>query len=263
MNALAHQYFYEDANFDEVLICSDGLEKIVWSEVELLDPTFPRGWFELSQVPSEDRLEFIKSFWLNHLPFQPKAHLAISDFFNALDDVSVVLTKAKEHWEPQLVYSLMDNSCFFRGLSPARDDEMMELRDELDFPFPSDFSAFTKIHNGFGKRSELDLLKISQIPAATRRLKEILIKAIEPVRSGETIVDAGTLVPFFETSGLSSFQCFYEDWYPGSEMGNIYFSGIDSTLSDTSRRETWEENGAFPTFLEWLASYLGGMEIAP
>lgn len=262
MNALVSRFFYEDADFDEVLILSEGQGK-KWSEVKRLAPDFPRGWFELSRLPSEDKVEFVRAFWLGRLPFQPASHEAISNFFSLLDDVGVVLAKDGEAWIPQLVYSLMDNSCFFRGLSPAGDEEIDELKKELDFQCPSDWRSFAKIHNGFGKIADLDILKISQIPAARRKIKEMILKAKRPVRSGEILVDPSALVPFFEASGLSSFQCFYEDWYPVDEMGNVYFSGIDYTLSDTSRRDAWIENGAFPTFLEWLASYLEGMEVAP
>lgn len=266
MNALVRRYFYEDANFEEVLILSEGPER-KWGDVERLVPGMPRGWFELSRVPSEDRIEFTRSFWLKRLPFNPKAHEAITEFFGSLDDVSVILSKKKESWSPQLVYSFMDNSCFFRGLSPASEEQIVELKGELDFPFPADWIAFTKIHNGFGKLSELNLLKVEDIPGARRKVMEMVLKAPQAVKSGDAAIDAGCLVPFFEASGLSSFQCFFADWYPGNEMGNVYFSGIDYTVSDVRRRdaqrETWSDSGAFPTFLEWLASYLEGMEIAP
>ena len=262
MNALVHRYFYEDANFEEVLVLSEGPERN-WNDVERMVPGFPRGWYELSRVPSEDRVEFTRSFWLKRLPFHPKAHAAISDFFNSLDDVGVVLSKKKESWEPQLIYSFMDNSCFFRGLHPSSDEQAEELKDELDFAFPSDWIAFTKIHNGFGKLSELNLLKIEEIPSVRRKVMDMLLKAPQVVKSGDTVIDPSSLVPFFEVSGLSSFQCFYADWYPGNEMGNVYFSGIDYTVSNAALREAWGDNGAFPTFLEWLASYLEGMEIAP
>ncbi len=112
--------------------------------------------------------------------------------------------------------------------------------------------AFIKIHNGFGKLSELNLLNLEDIPSARRKIREMVLKAPHPVKSGETVVDPSSLVPFFEVSGLSSYQCFYADWYPGNEMGNVYFSGIDYTVSNTSKREAWYDNGAFPTFLEWL-----------
>ena len=262
MNALVRRYLYEDANFEEVLVLSEGPARD-WSEIERLAPNLPRGWFELSRVPSEDRVEFSRAFWLKRLPFNVKAHAAISDFFSSLDDVGVVLTKKKDVWTPQLVYSFMDNSCFFRGLPPASESQIEELKEELDFAFPNDWISFAKIHNGFGKLSELDVLQMDEIPTARRKVMEMLIKAPQAVKSGEKVIDPSSLVPFFEASGLSSFQCFYADWYPGNEMGNVYFSGIDFTVSDASRREAWGDNGAFPTFLEWLASYLEGMEIAP
>jgi hypothetical protein len=262
MNALVRRYFYDDANFEEVLVLSEEPKKN-WSDIEQLVPSLPRGWFELSRIPSEDRVEFSCSYWLKRLPFNPKAYAAISEFFSALDDVGVVLVKNKESWIPQLVYSFMDNSCFFRGLPPATEAQVEELKSELDFAFPSDWVAFTKIHNGFGKLSELNLLKIEEIPAARRKVVEMLLKAPRIVRSGERAIDPSSLVPFFEASGLSSFQCFYADWYPENEMGNVYFSGIDYTVSDANRERPSAEGGGFSSFLEWLASYLEGMEIAP
>jgi len=262
MNALIRRYLYEEADFEEVLVLSEGPRREP-GEIARLAPGFPRGWFELSRVPSEDRVEFTRAFWLKRLPFHPRAHEAISDFFSSLDDVGVVLAKKKDVWMPQLIYSFMDNSCFFRGLAPATDAQIEELKSEVDCPFPVDWLSFTKIHNGFGKLSELNLLKVEEIGSAKRKVMEMILKAHEAVRSGDVVVDPGSLIPFFEASGLSSFQCFYADWYPGNEMGNVYFSGIDYTVSDPSRREAWGENGAFPTFVEWLASYLDGMEIAP
>ena len=47
-------------------------------------------------------------------------------------------------------------------------------------------------------------------------------------------------------------------WYPGSEMGNVYLSGIDYTISDYRDRKEWADRLAFPTFLDWLAFYLEG-----
>ena len=43
-------------------------------------------------------------------------------------------------------------------------------------------------------------------------------------------------------------------------MGNIYYSGIEHTISDFKDPAMWVENLAFSTFLDWLAFYLEGME---
>ncbi len=260
MNALVRRFLYEESNFEEVVVLSEGPPKD-WNEVANFFPNFPKGWFELSRVASEDRIEFIRIFWEQTLPFQPKAHRSISDFFNALDDIGVVLSKSKDSWQAQLVYSLNDNSSFFRGLEPASAEEIDELKLELEVACPRDWVAFTKIHNGFGKLSEIDLILASEISEKKRKLRDIILNATEQVKSGKVVVDPDSLIPFFEASGLSSFQCFYSDWYPADEMGNVYFSGIDYTVSDLTLREMWNDNGAFTTFLEWLSKYLSGTEM--
>ena len=95
---------------------------------------------------------------------------------------------------------------------------------------------------------------------AKRRLMEMVIRSERPLKS--TIrIDPGSLVPFYEAIGLSSFQCFYADWYPGNEMGNVYLSGIDYTISDFRDRKSWVDQKAFPTFLDWLAFFLEGNSI--
>ncbi len=163
--------------------------------------------------------------------------------------------------DAELVYSLADGSTFFRGKPPCGDGDIQELRNEIDVSFPRDYLSFLKIHNGFGKLSEMGLLEIQELADVRRRVIEMILKTDRRVRSGELIVDAGGLFPFFEALGLSSFQCFYTDWYPGSEMGNVYLSGIDYTISDVSNKKSWVENLAFPTFSEWLSCYLQGMNL--
>lgn len=262
MNTLVRKYFQEDVHYEKVLILSEQSNSD-WMDVRQKVPDMPRGWFELSCLPAEDRITFICDFWLRTLPFHPVCHASIQDFFASLDDVGVVLTKKNASWIVQLVYSLGDNSSFFRGLVPASESACEELMGELSFAFPKDWVAFTKIHNGFGKLSELELLKVEDIPGAKRRVMEMMLRAEHFVKSGDILVDPGSLAPFFEVIGMNSFQCFYADWYPSSEMGNVYFSGIDYTLSNISCQEIWGENGAFPTFTEWLVSYLEGMSVTP
>lgn len=262
MNALARKFFYESGDFEGVRILTETPMKS-FDEVLSLAPCFPRGWFELTLIPPGDRVEFALGFWQKRLPFQPKAHALIAKFFSSLEDVCVVLAKQKGVWIPQLVYSLRDNGSFFRGFLPADEGSLRDLKIEMDFPFPGDWMAFAQIHNGFGKLSDTGVLRFEEIPAARRKVMDMILSSSRAVRSGSLVVDAAALVPFFEVSGFNSFQCFYADWYPGFEMGNVYFSGIDDTVSDTSSPEFAEESGAFSTFLEWLALYLEGMEVAP
>lgn len=265
MNSLIQQYFHVgEGAFQEVLFLSEK-QNLNWNEICEKSPDLPRGWFELSQISPYDRIEFTRDFWLKMLPFNPKTHAAFNEFFEQLDDVAVVLARQEEEGflVPELAYSLEDNSCFFRGRPPCSEVELGELKNEIGLSLPRDYLSFAKIHNGFGKLSEMGLLEVESIGDARRHVMEMIIRASQPVKLGEKAVDAGALIPFFESIGLSSYQCFYTDWYPGSEMGNVYFSGIDYTISDTSDQKAGAETLAFPTFLDWLAYYLEGMNFSP
>lgn len=264
MNSLVRQFYTENKElaFKEVLFLSEEGDAN-WEVIRKKAPDLPKGWFELSRVAIQDRVEFTRDYWLDRMPYHPAAHPAFFEFFDALDDVSVVLMSLDddEPMNAELIYSLADNSCFFRGKPPCREVDLHELKNEIDVSLPRDYLAFAKIHNGFGKLSEMGLLEIEEIAHARRRVMDLLLQTEKRVKSGETDVDPGSLIPFYEALGLSSFQCFYTDWYPGSEMGNVYLSGIDYTLSDVSDKKAWVENLAFPTFSEWLAYYLQGMNL--
>ncbi len=264
MNPLSRQFFTvsKDTPFSSVRILSEE-PKSSWEEVNRIAFDIPRGWYELSRVSPRDRVEFVRDFWLDRLPYHPSAHPAFFEFFERLDDIAVVLVGRikEEPMDAELVYSLADNSSFFRGKPPASDGEIHEFKSEINVNLPRDFLSFLNIHNGFGKLSEMGLLELQDIPDLKRRIIDMILKSDKRVKSGESDVDPGALIPFFEALGLSSFQCFYTDWYPGSEMGNVYFSGIDYTISDVSQKKAWMENLAFPTYSEWLSLYLQGMNL--
>lgn len=262
MNSLARKFFQTESNFVEAKILSE--QPMTWEELTQKPTDLPRGWFELARISARDRIDFISDFWLNSFPFRPAAHPLLTDFFSRLDDIAVVLRKEKDDdlLSAELVYSLADNSCFFRGLPSATDADIAELKLEMGALLPRDYIAFLHIHNGFGKLSDLGVLKIEDVPEARRRVMELILEAEAPVKSGDVTVDAGALIPFFEVYGLSSFQCFYTDWYPGSEMGNVYLSGVDYTISDTNDWRSGHDTLSFPTFLNWLAQYLQGMNVS-
>lgn len=259
MNSLVRKFFAgnEEVAFKESLFLSED-PNAKWDEASKKAPDLPRGWFELSRVSPQDRVEFTRDFWLDRMPYHPSAHPAFFEFFEQLDDVAVVITRRKgdELFVSELVYSLADGSTFFRGKPPCKEGDLHELKNEIDVSLPHDYLSFVKIHNGFGKLSEMGLFEIEEIAHARRRVMDLLLQTDKRVQA-----DPGALIPFFEALGLSSFQCFYTDWYPGSEMGNVYLSGIDYTLSDVSDKKGWAENLAFPTFSEWLAYYLQGMNL--
>jgi len=267
MNSLVRQFFTvsekDEMQYKEVLFLGENTN-ITWEEISKRAPDLIRGWFELSRISPLDRVEFTRDYWLDRLPYHPVAHPLFYEFFDQLDDVAVVLTRQNdEALAPELVYSLEDNSCFFRGKPPCSEEDLLEMKNEIGISLPRDYLAFNRIHSGFGKLSEMGILSVGEIGDAKRRILEMIIRSERHLKSGKnngTRVDPGSLIPFYEAMGLSSFQCFYADWYPGSEMGNVYLSGIDYTISDT---RSWADSLAFPTFMEWLAYYLEGMNVSP
>jgi hypothetical protein len=262
MNRLVNQFFNKsnESPFEEVVFV-DCQSK--WEELLKIAPNLPRGWYELSQISRDNRVDFTRDFWLDHIPYNPSAHVILFEFFERLDDIFIVLAKPKtsSKFIPELVYSLEDHSCFFRGQLPASREVIDSVLEQLDVNLPKDYVSFLKIHNGFGKLSEMGLLKIEEMEDAKRRVEDLIMRSERKVRSGIHVIDPKALYPFYEALGLSSFQCFYTDWYPQDEMGNVYLSGIDYTVSDVSDKRSWQENLAFTTFSQWLSFYLQGMNL--
>ncbi len=261
MNSLARKFYEKgnETNFQEVLFLTEQ-PQADWTEISEKTPDLPRGWFELSRIFPEERIEFVRDYWLDLLPFHPTARPSFEDFFSRLDDVAVVIVKQNDEWQPEMVYSLADNSTFFRGLPPANEEDIREYKIEMGQMIPRDYLTFLRLHNGFGKLSDLGVLKIEDAGEARQRVKQLLLNGEKSVKSAGRVVDPSSLIPFYESYG--SFQCFFADWYPGSEMGNVYLSGIDYTISDTNDRKGWAESLAFSTFIEWLAYYLQGMSVS-
>ena len=259
MNTLVRDFYRTGSPeaLHAVLFLTELEEK--WEEISQKSSALPRGWFELCRLPLADRIEFVRDFWLNLLPYHPSFHLFLTEFFDKLEDVGVVLSQSKKEapWTVEIVYSLKDDRSFFRGLPPCQECDLEELK-SLVFPLPRDYLSFLRIHNGFGKLSELGLLGIDQVKEAKERLMNQLLAAERPLMVGNRSIDPNSLIPFYESYGLDSYQCFFADWYPGNEMGNVYLSGIDYTISDYMDRKGWADQLAFPTFLEWLAFYLEG-----
>lgn len=263
MNSLAKK-FYEiggESNVQEVLILN-GSTHFQWNEISEKVPDLPRSWFELSRVSPEERLEFVCDLWLDRLPFRPATNASFLDFFFRLDDVSILIVRRDLDFLPEMVYSLADNSSFFRGLPPATEEDVRHFKNEISSSLPSDYLSFLRVHNGFGKLAEPGILRMEDIPYAREQVQKLFLSRDKIIRWKGHSVNPDALIPFYEDYGLNSFQCFFSDWYPGSEMGNVYLSGINYTISDTTNRSFWGEQLAFPGFMEWLADYLEGMSVS-
>jgi hypothetical protein len=261
MNDLAKKFYVKggDAQLEEVIFLSEN-RSLSWEQISEKVFDLPRSWFELSRVSKEERIEFVCDSWLDRLPFNPKAHPFFFQFFSRLDDVAIVIIKKEGEFSSEMLYSLADNSTFFRGFPPAIDQDINTFKTEVGLGLPRDYLAFLKLHNGFGRLSELGLLNMEDVLGARHRVRSMLLfNANKEIRWDQHLIDPEALIPFYEDFGLDSFQCFFSDWYPNNEMGNVYLSGINYAISDVTDRKLWTQQLAFTSFLEWLVYYLEGM----
>jgi hypothetical protein len=65
-----------------------------------------------------------------------------------------------------------------------------------------------------------------------------------------------SLIPFYESFGQPFFQCFWGDWYPDQEMGNVYYSNATKKILVSNKKDDCLETMAFETFTDWLVFYL-------
>ena len=121
---------------------------------------------------------------------------------------------------------------------------------------PLDYLAFLQIHNGFSKVTDSGITPSNLMKKKYNDFQNTLSLA-EPVTTvkGDP-VDALKLIPFYESFGMPFYQCFWGEWYPEEEMGNVYFSGQTNKISDTTGLDPSVDTMAFPTFADWLMFYL-------
>lgn len=235
-----------------------------WLEAVKLAPTLCRGWYELAHLPVQDRIEFTREFWLTKLPYFPHLNEFLTKFFASLDDIGIFLTQQKyeDPFEVHLVYSLAGNSGFFHGEHPANEAEIINL--QKDFPnyiLPIDYLAFLQIHNGFAKLTDTGIIRSNKMKENYEAFQKTLEEEQAPVTTNRGIsVNPASLIPFYESFGMPFFQCFWGEWYPEQEMGNIYYSCLTRTFSDCRKKDDCFETMAFETFMDWLMFYLEKIE---
>lgn len=233
---------------------------IDWKEGRKLAPQLSRGWYELAQLPVQDRIEFTREFWLTKLPY--RAHLTefLMRFFSNLDDVGIFLTQQKyeDPFVPHLVYSLSNNNGFFHGESPATESEIINL--QKDFPnyiLPADYLAFLQIHNGFAKLTDTGIIPTYAMKERNIAFQRSLVEGEVPISTTEEVmINPKSLIPFYESFGMPYFQCFWGEWYPDQEMGNVYYSMLTKKFSPCKKKGDFVETMAFETFIDWLMFYL-------
>jgi len=250
MNKLAWDYYQKSAGFHDAIFLPDA--NVSWEEAKKQAPALYKGWYELCRLNVEDRKEFSCEHWFSVLPVAAKANEGLLQFFDALDDAAVVLVqeKPKAPYFPEFVYSFKDNSSFFRGGAPCTHEATDYLKHSFNALLPRDFLAFLRIHNGFKKYTDTGIITIQEMPNSR-----------DPkVTCDSLTVDPNALIPFYESFGQHSYQCFYSEWYPTSEMGNVFFSLQDFSISRYATGLP-QETLAFPTFVDWLVFYLEEVEL--
>ena len=263
---LEHFRSYSDDSSHAHYHCVKALHdepSLSWSEASELAPNLCRGWYELAHLPTQDRLEFIQDFWCTKFQSDPTFVNFLLNFFKNVDDIGIYLTQQcyEESFEAQLVYSLKDNSGFYRGYSPIKEDEIIALQKVYaDYILPADYLNFLKIHNGFAKLTDSGIKKSTKIEEIYQELQAVLEKG-EPLRTTSGIaINPKSLIPFYKSFNMPFFQCFCGEWYPEREMGNVYYSGVTHTISDFTKQGDGMETMAFGTFTEWLKFYLEKIE---
>lgn len=231
-----------------------------WKDISEKVPDLCRGWFELSHLESKDRIEFTRDFWLMKIPYREGFDKFLNSFFSSLDDIGIFLTQKKysDPYEAHLVYSLKGNSGFYRGAPPISEKKQTDLQALFpNYLLPVDYFAFLQIHDGFSKTTDCTGLTCSKdMQESYKKLQELIQQHDPIVTSKGTTVDPATLIPFYESFGMPFYQCFWGEWYPEQEMGNVYYSGESRTISDIYRGGLSTETMAFPTFTDWLMFYL-------
>lgn len=239
---------------------------ITWESISQLIPQLCKGWYELARLEIKDRIEFSRDFWLAKIPYHPKFPDFIMRFFDNLDDIGVFVTQRKfdDPYDAHLVYSLKGDAGFFRGALPADDHALQELQQAFpEVIFPIDYIAYLQIHNGFCKTTDCTgLISSIKMPECYRTFQEhVQAEGMLTTTKGK-LVDPKNVIPFYESFGMPFFQCFWAEWYPEQEMGNVYYSGMSRTISEPvdERGNRGSETMAFPTFTDWLIFYMERIE---
>ena len=245
-------------NFHRVIALTDAPD-IDWDILCQKVPSLCKGWFELALLPPKDRIEFSRDYWLNKLPYQEGFSEFLVRFFDSMEDVGIFITQQKfdDPFEACIVYSMKGDS-FYRGGPGATEEEIQQLQKMFpDYILPADYKAFLQIHNGFWKTTDsTGIILINQMEAVNQEFQKMLSGQERLLTTRGQEVNPKSLIAFYESFGMPFFQCFWGEWYPKGEMGNVYYSDLTKSITYTAGVVTSPENLAFPTFLDWLMFYL-------
>lgn len=236
-----------------------GEESSSFEEIQALAPTLPRGWYELARLKKEDRVEFTRDFWISKLPYHPETQAKLVQFFKGVEDIGIVIAERHfdDPFEAHMIYSLTEGRGFFHGAVPLSEANALELKTLVsDVLLPKDYIAFLEIHDGFSKSTDTGVIASARMKESLGRFIKLATREPLLLTTKGKAVNPLSLIPFYESFGMPFYQCFWKDWYPEHEMGNVYYSGVQNSLSDPEDQLFSGDAMAFPTFLEWLFFYL-------
>jgi hypothetical protein len=248
----------EGGSFYQVLVLHDSPD-ISWEDISRSVPALPKGWYELAKLTQSDRVEFVRDYWISKLPYHPKSLDIITSFFDGIEDIGIVVAQKNfnDRHVAHMIYALKNESGFFHGGAPMNEEESVALQEMFnDVILPEDYISFMEIHNGFSKTTDTGIISSKMMPQVYRRFMTLIDKADPPLTTKGATVNPHSLIPFYESFGMPFYQCFWKDWYPENEMGNVYYSGSSHTVSDPGNGDRSGDTMSFPTFLDWLFFYL-------
>lgn len=258
MNRSVLEYYKKDesSGFCDVIFVDEKTTK-TYEELKEIAYKFPKAWFELSKLQITDKIEFSADFCLKTLPYSPDIYPLIADFFLNINDISIIMTKKRndEKYLVELVYSMQNDSTFFRGKPPLDEDIINYINFEFNNILPRDYLAFLKIHSGFAKNADSGIIEAENMLDLTNHMIDLIENQKKVILLNNQHIDPQDLIFFYQSYQRVDFQCFYTRWQP-QEIGNVYYSYNDNSISNYYDKASLSENLAFPTFLDWLIFYL-------
>lgn len=247
-------------NFHQVIQITD-ITAVNWEKLSKKVKRMPKGWCELARLSTADRIGFTYDFWLSRLPYHPNLDDSLNRFFSNVDDIAFFITqkKADDPFEAHMVYSLSNDRGFYRACIPASEEELFELQKYFsDFVLPEDYLAFLSIHNGFCKATDsTGLTSAGKMKENYITFQKMLEEKGIPSTISNRSVNPHSLIPFYESFGMPFYQCFWGEWHPEDEMGNVYYSSSTNMISNVdSYGSSTPEAMSFKTFTDWLIFYL-------
>ncbi len=236
---------YPDSDHFHKVIALHEEQGLEWDFLSQNVPLCPRGWFELSQLPNGDRIEFTASYWLSKLPFAINSSLELENlltaFFSSVEEIGIYATQEVKgaFYDVHMLYSLKGGKDFFHGSPPAPKKQVSIFSQQFSHvPFPTDYLAFLEIHDGFDRYFDGGVIRIRDLAKTYHRFQQLFSKSGSP------------LIPFYAAKDVGCYQCFCATATHDEEMNNF------PICEENIENSFFDEASIFSSFSHWLLHYL-------